>query len=44
MLEGPPRKRLRARIAYLPRKIALSLNADLAVRVLGGCTLLVLCE
>jgi hypothetical protein len=44
MLEGPPRKRLRARIAYLPRKIALSLNPDLAVRVLGGCTLLVLCQ
>jgi hypothetical protein len=44
MLEGPPRKRLRARIAYWPRKIALSLNPDLAVRVLGGCTLLVLCQ
>jgi len=45
MLNGlEARKRLRARIAYLPRRIALALNEDLAVRVLGGCSLLALCR
>jgi len=45
MLDGlEARKRLRARIAYLPRRIALALNEDLAARILGGCSLLVLCS
>jgi 2-polyprenyl-3-methyl-5-hydroxy-6-metoxy-1,4-benzoquinol methylase len=44
MVDGPGRSRLLARMAYLPRKIALSLNEDLAVRFLGGGGLMVLCE
>jgi Methyltransferase domain len=41
MLEGPTRSRL-AKLATLPRKIALALHRDLAVRFLGGCSLMVL--
>lgn len=41
MLEGPTRSPL-AKIAALPRRIALSVHQDLAVRFLGGCSLMVL--
>ena len=40
----PGRKRPLSKIAYVPRKIALALNQDLAVRFLGGCSMMVLCE
>lgn len=44
MVEGPGRTRLLSRLAYLPRKISLSLNEDLAMRFLGGGSILALCE
>jgi SAM-dependent methyltransferase len=44
LVEGPGRKRSLAKIAYIPRKIALAVNQDLAVRFLGGCSLMVLSE
>ncbi len=42
-VEAPGRGRS-ARIAALPRRLALAINEELAVRFLGGCSLLVLCE
>jgi methyltransferase family protein len=40
----PWRRHALAKIAYLPRRIALALHKDFAVRVLGGCSLMVLSE
>jgi SAM-dependent methyltransferase len=44
LVNGPGRKRPLAKIAYIPRRIALVLNQDLAVRFMGGCSLMVLTE
>jgi hypothetical protein len=44
MIDGPGGNRYLSKLAYWPRKFSLRLNRDLAVRVLGGCSLLALCE
>lgn len=37
-----PRKTLKSQLAFLPRKIMYKINQDLAVKLLGGCSLIVL--
>lgn len=39
-----PDNRLESRLLWLPRRILFSLNRDFAVRLLGGCSLLVLAK
>ncbi|MFB3923079.1 MAG: class I SAM-dependent methyltransferase [Terriglobia bacterium] len=43
-LHEPWRRHALAKLAYLPRRIALAIHQDLAVRLLGGCSLMVLSE
>jgi hypothetical protein len=42
-IEVPGQSLLR-RIAVLPRRVAMAFDEDLAVRLLGGCSLIVLCD
>jgi 2-polyprenyl-3-methyl-5-hydroxy-6-metoxy-1,4-benzoquinol methylase len=37
-----PRKTLKSKIAFFPRKLLFKANQDLSVKILGGCSLLVL--
>jgi 2-polyprenyl-3-methyl-5-hydroxy-6-metoxy-1,4-benzoquinol methylase len=39
-----PRKTLQSRIAFLPRKVMFKLNEDVAVKILGGFSLIVLAK
>jgi hypothetical protein len=39
-----PRKTLKSKIAFLPRKLLFKANKDFSAKILGGCSLLVLAK